>query len=107
MGWNFASNFDLNKSYIETELNEGSNDKYILGPKHFNYQGHNYFFSAHEKLHENETYDWLDARNLCRDYCMDAVNIETQAENDLIFKFIEVNNITELYTSGRLCDFDG
>lgn len=38
---------------------------------------------------------------------MDAVNIETQAENDLITKFIDINNITEIWTSGRLCDFDG
>lgn len=78
-----------------------------IGPKHFNFLGNNYFFSAHEKAYAKETYDWLDARNLCRDHCMDAVSIEFQAENDYIIKFMQINNITDFWTSGRLCDFDG
>lgn len=82
-------------------------DFLCAGPKHFNFLGHNYFFSAHEKDYAKETYDWLDARNLCRNHCMDAVNIEFQAENDYIKKFMDLNNVTELWTSGRLCDFDG
>lgn len=77
------------------------------GPKHFTYQGHAYFFSGHEPQYENKTYDWLDARNLCRDHCMDAINIEFEVENDIIIRLMKENNITGFWTSGRLCDFDG
>lgn len=45
----------------------------------------------------------LDSRNLCRDHCMDAVNIETEVENDIIMRLTIANNITGFWTSGRLC----
>lgn len=28
--------------------------------------------------------DWLEARNICREYCMDTVSLETEDENNLI-----------------------
>jgi hypothetical protein len=38
---------------------------------------------------------------------MDAVSIETQEENNLIFKLIQENDVPYIWTSGRLCDFNG
>lgn len=55
----------------------------------------------------NKRYDWLDARNLCREYCMDATSIETQEENNLIYRLIQQHDIPYIWTSGRLCDFAG
>lgn len=79
----------------------------VLGPKKFNYKGHNYFYSGHVPEHANKRVDWLEARNVCREYCMDAVSIETQEENNLIFKLIQENDVPYIWTSGRLCDFNG
>uniref|UniRef100_A0A6B2E6N6 Putative c-type lectin n=1 Tax=Phlebotomus kandelakii TaxID=1109342 RepID=A0A6B2E6N6_9DIPT len=76
-------------------------------PKQFNYKGHNYFFSGHVPALENKKYDWLDGRNLCREYCMDLVSMETQEENNLIFRLIQTNDVPYIWTSGRLCDFKG
>lgn len=78
-----------------------------LGPKKFNYKGHNYFYSGHVPEHATKRVDWLEARNICREYCMDAVSIETQEENNLIFKLIQENDVPYIWTSGRLCDFNG
>ncbi len=33
--------------------------------------------------------DWLDARNLCRKHCMDAISIETVEENDMVLEILE------------------
>uniref|UniRef100_A0A336L9K4 CSON005507 protein n=1 Tax=Culicoides sonorensis TaxID=179676 RepID=A0A336L9K4_CULSO len=76
-------------------------------PKQFNYRGHNYFFTGHVPELANKRYDWLDARNLCREYCMDATSIETQEENNLIYRLIQQHDIPYIWTSGRLCDFAG
>lgn len=59
------------------------------GPKQFNYRSHYYFFSGHVPELANRKVDWLDARNLCREYCMDLVSMETQEENNIIFKLIQ------------------
>ena len=38
---------------------------------------HSYFFSwEHQPTNKLEV-DWLDARNICRRHCMDAVSLET------------------------------
>lgn len=79
----------------------------VSGPKQFNYRGHNYFFTGHVPDLANKRYDWLDARNLCREYCMDAVSIETQEENNLIYRLIQQHDVPYIWTSGRLCDFAG
>lgn len=61
----------------------------FLGPKQFNFRGHNYFYSGHVPAHANQKVDWLDARNICREYCMDLVSMETQEENNMIFRLIQ------------------
>ena len=33
--------------------------------------------------------DWLEGRNFCREYCMDLVSLETEAENTFFVKFIK------------------
>ncbi|KAL0849004.1 hypothetical protein ABMA28_013381 [Loxostege sticticalis] len=76
-------------------------------PKEFFYRGHNYFYSGHVPELANKKFDWLDGRNICREYCMDLVSMETQEENNLIFKLIQQNDVPYIWTSGRLCDFKG
>ncbi|GBP38038.1 hypothetical protein EVAR_95163_1 [Eumeta japonica] len=78
-----------------------------IGPKEFFYRGHHYFFSGHVPALANRKVDWLDGRNICREYCMDLVSMETQEENNLIFKLIQQNDVPYIWTSGRLCDFKG
>ena len=77
------------------------------GPKKFSYKGHNYFYSGQIPELANKRVDWLEARNICREYCMDAVSIETQEENNLVYKLIQENDVPYIWTSGRLCDFSG
>ena len=94
---------------------------------------HNYFFSwLHKPTAELEV-DWLDARNICRRHCMDAVSLETLQENEFVKQqmarckqhhihhhirssnesnddqFINVltDGVKYIWTSGRKCDFDG
>lgn len=38
---------------------------------------------------------------------MDLVSLESQEENNLIFKLIQQNDVPYIWTSGRLCDFKG
>lgn len=79
----------------------------LAGPKQFNFKGHNYFYTGDFPELSTKRVDWLEARNLCREYCMDAVSIETQEENNLIFKLIQEKDVPYIWTSGRLCDFNG
>ncbi|GLV38622.1 schlaff [Carabus blaptoides fortunei] len=76
-------------------------------PKQFNYKGHNYFFSGTVPELAGKKVDWLDGRNICREYCMDLVSMETQEENNIVFRLIQQNDIPYIWTSGRLCDFKG
>lgn len=73
----------------------------------FTFGNHNYFFSGHITGLEEKRFDWLDARNFCREYCMDAVSIETEEENALIYDLIKRHDIPYIWTSGRICDFEG
>ena len=50
---------------------------------------------------------WLDARNLCRERCMDLVSIETFEENMMVMKLVHERRLKDLWTSGRLCNFKG
>lgn len=79
----------------------------ISGPKEFKLGNHYYFYNVHQKDFKNKTLNWLESRNICREYCMDAVSMETQEENDLILEKIMKENDTFVWTSGRLCDFPG
>jgi len=76
-------------------------------PKHFQREGHNYFFSKFEEGFEDLKGDWLEGRNFCREFCMDLVSLETQEENDFFVEFLESNELDYIWTSGRLCDFPG
>ena len=100
----------MEKSFVDCSLETEAEIflvSLILGLKQFNYKGHNYFYSGNVPELANKRVDWLEARNLCREYCMDAVSIETQEENNLIFKLIQENDVPYIWTSGRLCDFNG
>ena len=66
------------------------------GPKEFFYRGHNYFFSGNHPQYRNTRVDWLDARNICREYCMDLVSMEGQEENNIVFRIIQQS---ELHTA--------
>lgn len=80
---------------------------FITGPKEFQYRGKNFFLSSHVPGLAGKKVDWLDGRNLCREYCMDLVTLETQEKNNLIFRLIQTNDVPYIWTSGRLCDFKG
>lgn len=87
------------------------NDSFLLylfaGPKEFQYRGKNLFLSSHVPALAGKKVDWLDARNLCREYCTDLVALETQEKNNLIFRLIQTNDVPYIWTAGRLCDFKG
>ncbi|XP_076041564.1 C-type lectin domain-containing protein slf [Oratosquilla oratoria] len=80
-------------------------------PKQWQFGNHNYFFSGDQreftKGGKPAKVDWLGARNVCRRRCMDAVSMETERENQMIFDFVRDRNLSYIWTSGRLCDFDG
>lgn len=61
----------------------------IIGPKQWKFNGHNYFFSDQIDGLKGKKVDWLEGRNICREYCMDLVAMETQEENNMIFKLIK------------------
>lgn len=79
----------------------------FIGPKHFQYRGKNLFLSSHVAELRDRKVDWLDARNLCREYCMDLVTLQTQEKNNLILETIQRNDVPYIWTAGRLCDFKG
>ncbi|KAK2725391.1 uncharacterized protein LOC136031838 [Artemia franciscana] len=76
-------------------------------PKHFELNGHWYFLSSNTTEHKDAKNDWLDSRNLCRKYCMDAVSIETEEENEIVFNLVKKERLPYIWTSGRLCNFKG
>jgi hypothetical protein len=82
-------------------------EKCVSRPIHFTFNGHHYFYSNRTSEFANLKVDWLDGRNHCREYCMDLVSMETQRENDLIKNFVNNNDLAYIWTSGRLCDFNG
>lgn len=76
-------------------------------PKHFEIDGHGYFYSGDEKTHEEDKLNWLECRNKCREYCMDLISIETPEENDMVVDLLKSRNIPYIWTSGRKCNFKG
>ncbi|CAB4068580.1 unnamed protein product [Lepeophtheirus salmonis] len=68
--------------------------------------GHYYFFSEDSYFKGNKA-NWLDARNLCRELCMDLISIESPIENELIQQIIAEKGLRDVWTSGRLCNFKG
>lgn len=68
---------------------------------------HSYFFSWEHAPTRSLEVDWLDARNICRRHCMDAVSMETPQENEFIKQRIARGNVRFIWTSGRKCNFAG
>jgi hypothetical protein len=61
----------------------------FAGVRHSTYRdargvAHAYFFSWEHGPTRSLEVDWLDARNICRRHCMDAVSLETPQENEFI-----------------------
>lgn len=112
-----------------------------LGVRHSTYRdargvAHSYFFSWEHAPTRNLEVDWLDARNICRRHCMDAVSLETpqvsfkrfsfspefwkltllstipfvfvsNQENEFIKQRLARGNVRYIWTSGRKCNFAG
>ena len=74
----------------------------LLGPITFSYDGHGYFYSGDVEAHSDDKVDWLEARNICREYCMDLVSIETPSENDLIEELISGGMSRMMYAHSAL-----
>lgn len=68
--------------------------------------GHYYFISEGTTFKGNKA-SWLDARNLCRERCMDLISIESQKEFKMVQALITKHELRDLWTSGRLCNFKG
>ena len=76
------------------------------GPRHWKLGNHWYFYSADEpefqeidektKETVGKRVNWLEARNLCRRYCMDSISVETEREWQMVKR-----NISE--SKSRLC----
>jgi len=66
---------------------------------------HNYWLSWKDPATANTKWDWFNARNYCRKRCMDLVSFETDAEYEH-FKPL-IGETKYIWTSGRLCNFDG
>lgn len=90
------------KDISGTELRDPVDiEKCLYRPKSFkwppsNYDDvvqHNYFYSADIPEFKDYRMDWLAARNLCRNYCMDAVSIETEEEHNMIVDFMKNHDI--------------
>ncbi|XP_023339500.1 uncharacterized protein LOC111709818 [Eurytemora carolleeae] len=77
-------------------------------PKHYldKRTGHYYFFSGKTDYGSYEA-SWLDARNICREMCMDLVSLETSEENMMVEAVIKQYEVDDIWTSGRLCNFHG
>ena len=58
------------------------------GPFNFTLNGHGYFYSGWVEEHKSDKVDWLEARNTCREYCMDLASLETPTEDEMIKNFL-------------------
>lgn len=59
------------------------------------------FFLLNSRIFET------DARNECRKRCMETISFKDQKKFDFFKSYIQKNNISFIWTSGRLCDFAG
>ncbi|CAL8114224.1 unnamed protein product [Orchesella dallaii] len=74
---------------------------------HFRLGSSGYYVSWLEKDTRNLFLNWLDARNWCRDRCMDLISMETAEEIRKVKQLMKQSNTKYCWTSGRLCDFTG
>lgn len=79
-------------------------DKCRNRPHEFSVDGSNYFFSDNYPETRGKNVSWLEARNICRKYCMDSISIDSQKEFDMVKKVIEDFLVGYLWTSGRHCE---
>ncbi|CAB3379341.1 Hypothetical predicted protein [Cloeon dipterum] len=82
-------------------------EKCVQRPKQWRLGNHHYFYSGNISRFAGKKFDWLDARNECREFCMDLVSIENEQENNMVLQFIQRYDVPYIWTSGRLCDFKG
>jgi len=78
-------------------------------PVHFSLNNHSYFYSGNNSEFEDSKVNWLDARNICREYCMDLVSIETPSEDKVISDYIKKGNyykkIGKIHYHYHCCNF--
>jgi len=72
---------------------------------HEKYGGHHYFLSWREPWHKFEDWDWFNARNFCRERCMDLVSFESPQEYRHFATMMYYDNVSSIHTSGRKCNF--
>lgn len=75
---------------------------FLPGIRHATYRDargvtHSYFFSWEHAPTKSLEVDWLDARNICRRHCMDAVSLETPQENEFVKQRISRGKISFEY----------
>jgi len=110
-----VSCMDITTSKPETTTEDTSgrllslpnSEKCAERPVHFSLNNHSYFYSGNESQYQDSKVNWLDARNICREYCMDLVSIETPSEDKVISDYIKKEDLPYIWTSGRLCNFKG
>jgi hypothetical protein len=102
--------------FVGVGLAASPNDRFLSLPvlekcekrfKETQYKGRNFFYSKNDPQLKDLRVDWLDARNTCRERCMETVTFDSQEKFDFFKDYIEKANISFIWTSGRLCDFDG
>lgn len=79
-------------------------EKCINRPREFSIGDRNYFYSGNNAATKTKEVSWVEARNLCREYCMDSISVVTQEEFDLVKKTLGDFKIGYIWTSGRVCD---
>jgi len=72
---------------------------------HEKFGKHHYFLSWRESWTKFEDWDWFNARNYCRERCMDLVSFESAEEYRHFALLMHRDNISSIYTSGRKCNF--
>lgn len=89
--------------YLTLPILEKCNHRF----KEASYNNRNFFYSGNDPELKDAKYDWLDARNTCRERCMETISFETQEKFDFFKTYIEQQKIPFVWTSGRICDFAG
>ena len=78
----------------------------IPGIVHRERFGKSYHFSW-LAVGRDRKWTWEEARNYCRDFCMDSISISSRAENDWVKNVLRNNELDYIWTGGRKCNFAG
>ena len=54
---------------------------------------------------KDRKWTWEEARNYCRDFCMDSISISSKAENDWVKNVMRNQDLDYIWTGGRKCNF--